>query len=115
MAKFEIDYFEIPVANAKTTSTFFTKAFGFGSQAYGEGYIEVRDGGVLGGLNGDPDDRSTAPLLGIRTDDIEAAEKAIVAAGGKITKPVYGFPGGKRMFFTEPGGAELMVYEPTEG
>ena len=115
MAKFEIDYFEIPVPNAKKSSAFFSQAFGFGSLAYGDDYIEVRDGGVLGGLNGDASDRSKAPLIGIRTDDIEAAEKAIVAAGGTITKPVYGFPGGKRMFFAEPGGAELMVYEPTEG
>ena len=115
MAKYEIDYFEIPVPNAGKTSAFFTKAFGFGSQAYGDDYIEVRDGGVLGGLNGDPGDRSSAPLIGIRTDDIAAAEKAIVKAGGKITKPAYDFPGGKRLFFREPGGAELMVYQTTEG
>ena len=115
MAKFEIDYFEIPVPDAKKSSSFFSKAFGFGSQAYGDDYIEVRDAGVLGGLNADPADRSSEPLIGIRTDDIEAAREAIVAAGGKITKPIYDFPGGKRMFFTEPSGTELMVYQPNEG
>ena len=112
MARYEIDYFELPVTSAKQSSTFFTKAFGFGSQAFGDGYIEVRDGGVLGGLNGTGE--SKAPLIGIRTDDIAAAEKAIVAAGGTITKATYDFPGGKRLFFREPGGAELLVYMPTE-
>lgn len=114
MAKYEIDYFEIPAADASKSNAFFSKAFGFGSLAYGPDYIEVRDAGVLGGINADPGDRSTAPMIGIRTDDIVAAEKAIVAAGGTITKPAYNFPGGKRMFFREPGGVELLVYQPSE-
>jgi predicted enzyme related to lactoylglutathione lyase len=112
MATYEIDYFELPVASPKTSSAFFAKAFGFGAQAFGEGYIEVRDGGVLGGLNGSSE--SQAPLIGIRTDDIAAAEKAITAAGGTITKSMYDYPGGKRFFFREPGGSELLVYMPTE-
>jgi predicted enzyme related to lactoylglutathione lyase len=112
MATYEIDYFELPVSSAKGSSAFFTKAFGFGSQPFGDGYIEVRDGGVLGGLNGTGESKS--PLIGIRTDDIVAAEKAIVAAGGTITKATYDFPGGKRLFFREPGGCELLVYMATE-
>ena len=112
MAKYDIDYFEIPARDAGRTSGFFSRAFGFGAQSYGPDYIEIRDGGVLGGINGDAGDRSRAPLIGIRTDDIAAAEAAIVAAGGAITRPPYAFPGGKRLFFREPGGAELMVYQP---
>lgn len=114
MTKYVIDYFEIPVPDASRSSAFFTKAFGFGAQSYGDGYIEVREAGILGGLNGDTSDRAGAPLIGIRTDDIATAEKAIVAAGGTITKPIYAYPGGKRMFFREPGGAELLVYQPNE-
>ena len=114
MAKYEIDYFEIPAKDAAKTSGFFSKAFGFGALAYGDEYIEVRDAGVLAGINADKGDRPAAPVIGIRTDDIKAAEKAIVAAGGTITKPTYDYPGGKRLFFREPGGAELMVYQPNE-
>jgi uncharacterized protein len=112
MATYEIDYFELPVPSATDSSAFFTKAFGFGSQAFGDEYIEIRDGGVLGGLNGSAE--SNAPLVGIRTDDIVAAEKAIVAAGGTITRATYDYPGGKRLFFREPGGCELLVYMPGE-
>ncbi len=112
MAEYTIDYFEIPVPDAGVSSAFFARAFGFGGQAYGNDYVEVREAGVLGGLNADAADRPAAPVIGIRTDDIAAAEKAIVAAGGTITKPAYAFPGGKRLFFREPGGAELMVYQP---
>jgi uncharacterized protein len=112
MAKYVIDYFEIPAPDASKTSTFLTNAFGFGALAYGNDYIEVRDAGVLGGLNSDKTDRPAAPVIGIRTDDIVAAEKSITASGGTITKPAYDYPGGKRLFFREPGGAELMVYQP---
>lgn len=114
MAKYVIDYFEIPVPDASKSSAFFAQAFGFGAQSYGDGYAEVREAGILGGLNSDTSDRSGAPLIGIRTDDIVAAGKAIVAAGGTITKPAYAYPGGKRLFFREPGGAELLVYQPNE-
>ena len=51
----------------------------------------------------------------IRTDDLVAAEKAVVAAGGTITRKPYDFPGGRRFFFREPGGAELAVYVTSEG
>lgn len=114
MARYEIDYFEIPSPDASASSAFFANAFGFGAQAYGPDYIEVRDAGMLGGLNGDAGDRPAVPVIGIRTDDIDAAAKAIVAAGGKITRPAYAYPGGMRLFFREPGGAELLVYQPGE-
>ncbi|MBN9345154.1 MAG: VOC family protein [Devosia sp.] len=114
MARYEIDYFEIPAADAGKTSAFFTAAFGFAALAYGPDYIEVREAGVLGGVNGDAGDRPAAPLIGIRTDDIAVTERAIVAAGGTITKPAYPFPGGRRLFFREPGGAELLVYQPND-
>lgn len=114
MASYKIDYFELPAADASATSNFFTQAFGFSSLSYGPSYVEIREGGVLGGVNADQEDRAAAPLIGIRTDDIEAAAAAIVAAGGTITKPAYPFPGGKRLYFREPGGAELLVYQPEE-
>jgi predicted enzyme related to lactoylglutathione lyase len=114
MAVFEIDYFELPVGSTSRSATFFTRAFGWSSLSYGETYVEVREAGVLGGLNSDPADMPNTAVIGIRTDDIAAAEKAIVAAGGVITRPAYPFPGGKRMFFREPGGVEMLVYEPAE-
>ena len=110
MAKYVDRLFRDSGNRCGQSSAFFGKAFGFGSQAYGPDYIEVRDAGVLGGINADPGDNSAAPLIGIRTDDIAAAEKAIVAAGGTITKPAYDYPGGKRLFFPRARRRELLVY-----
>ncbi len=51
----------------------------------------------------------------IRTTDLEQAQRDVLAAGGVITRPAYDFPGGRRFFFREPGGAELAVYMTSEG
>lgn len=114
MAKFTIDYFEVPSADGQRTRSFFENAFGWNYLSYGPDYTEIREAGVLGGINSDSADRPVAPVIGIRTDDIAAAEVAILAAGGTITRPPYAYPGGKRMFFREPGGVELLVYQPEE-
>jgi uncharacterized protein len=112
MASYTIDYFELPSSDGEGTRGFFEKAFGWEYLSYGPNYTEIREAGVLGGINSDSADRTTNVVIGIRTDDIEAAERAIVAAGGTITRPIYAFPGGKRLHFAEPSGAELLVYQP---
>lgn len=112
MATFVVDYFELPATGTSPSQDFFSKAFGFGTTEYGPGYSEITGAGVLGAVNASGE--SAAPLVGIRTDDIAAAQRAIEAAGGTITKPVYDYPGGQRLFFREPGGNELLVYCPSE-
>jgi len=113
MTSYLIDYFELPTSGTAASSGFFAKAFGWGEKQYGPGYSEVVDAGVLGGLNAG-DDKPSAPLIGIRTDDLAAAEAAVVGAGGTITVPAQDYPGGRRFQFREPGGAELLVYCPAE-
>lgn len=112
MPTFVIDYFELPTSEMEASESFFARAFGFGRKSYGPGYSEITEAGVLGGLSADPG--TTAPLIGIRTDDIAAAQRAVESAGGIITKAIYDYPGGQRFYFREPGGSELLVYCPSE-
>ena len=114
MTSFIIDYFELPTADMDKSRDFFRDAFGWGNKAYGPGYSEILDAGVLGGLNASPDGRSAAAVIGVRTDDIVAAQAAVEKAGGTISIPVQDYPGGRRFFFREPGGAEFLVYWPSE-
>jgi predicted enzyme related to lactoylglutathione lyase len=114
MAHFKVDYFELPVSATSKSGAFFEKAFGWQLLGYGPDYTELREAGTLGGLNADAADRVTAPVIGIRTDDIGAAERAVREAGGTITRTTYTYPGGKRFFFREPGGNELLVYQPED-
>lgn len=110
MPGYVIDYFELPTTNNEASRGFFAKAFGWTFVSYGQTYDEIHDAGLVGGINGDTGDQSQAPIPVIRTVDIEQAERDVVAAGGIITRKPYDFPGGRRFFFREPGGAELAVY-----
>jgi hypothetical protein len=112
--RYTVDYFELPTSGTAASRAFFGKAFGWEFKDYGPDYTEIVGAGVLGGLNADSGDQSAAPVIGIRTDDIKAAAAAVEAAGGTITKAPYGYPGGERFLFREPGGSELLVYCPSE-
>lgn len=46
----------------------------------------------------------------MRTQNLEQAEKDVLAASGVITRPAFDFPGGRRFHFREPGGTELAVW-----
>ena len=114
MSDYTLDYFEIPSADTARSRAFFSTVFGWSMVDYGGSYTEVRDAGLLWGINADPSDKSAAPVGLIRTADIAKAAQAVSAAGGTITRATYDYPGGKRFFFREPGGAEFAVYEPRE-
>lgn len=105
----KIDYLEFPSQNAATTRSFFERAFGWSFTNYGPSYEGINDAGIDAGIDGG-DGRVSVPLAVIRTQDLEQAEKNVVAAGGVITRPAFDFPGGRRFHFREPGGNELAVW-----
>lgn len=112
MTTFVIDYFELPADSVRSSARFFRDAFGWEERSYGPTYSEIMGAGVLGGLNGSPTGRSAGLVVGIRTDDLEAARTAVEQAGGTISIAAHDYPGGRRFFFREPGGAEFLVYQP---
>ena len=110
----QIDLVEFPAPSADglaMTTTFFTAVFGWTFTGYGDEYSDSADSGVTSGVNAsDPGERSHMPLAVVYVDDLEAARSAVVAAGGSVVKDIYGFPGGRRFHFTEPGGNELAIW-----
>ena len=53
---------------------------------------------------------SGGPLVVLFAKDLEAIQRRIVAAGGKIERETFSFPGGKRFHFTDLSGNELGVW-----
>jgi predicted enzyme related to lactoylglutathione lyase len=116
VAAARIDYVELPSATAhELTRAFYAKAFGWTFTDFGPTYAATTNGVTDLGLQGDPADGLSAPLAVIRTDDVEAAFDAVSKAGGVIAKPIFGFPGGRRFHFIDPGGNELAVWQSVEG
>lgn len=113
-----ISYIELPVDDVAAQRDFYTKAFGFAFTDFGPEYSAMTGGDVDIGLNGHKD-QSTATMLvlvGVESD-LEGALEKVVAAGGTITQPIFGFPGGRRFHFRDPHGHELGVFinEPDGG
>lgn len=51
------------------------------------------------------------PLPVVLVDDLEAAQATVERAGGSISKPIFGFPGGRRFHFLDPNGLELAIMQ----
>jgi predicted enzyme related to lactoylglutathione lyase len=105
----EICYVELPVAQTAPVRSFYEAAFGWSLSAFGPSYAATTTGGVDLGLQGDAGEATAAPLAVIRVDDLVAAEAAVRAAGGTISRAAFGFPGGRRFHFRDPAGNELAV------
>lgn len=109
MQRYQIDYLEFPSADGAGTRQFFAQAFGWPETPYGPTYHGIESAGIDVGVDSG-EGRPAAPLAVIRTEDLEQAERDVVAAGGTITVPAYDFPGGRRFHFRAPGGIELAVW-----
>ena len=106
-----IDYVELPAREFAATRDFYVAAFDWQLTDYGPDYACTTTGDVDLGLSGDMAEASAAPLPVIRVDDLEAAAKKVLAAGGSISRAIFAFPGGRRFHFRDPAGNELAVWK----
>ena len=108
----KIDYIEFASPQMDATQNFFAQAFGWEFVEYGPDYRDIQGAGTGGGL--ERADAQRAPLVVLRTDDLEAAFGTVKSAGATITREIYAFPGGRRFEFTEPGGNAMAVWSDPE-
>lgn len=106
-----INFIELPAANIGAAKSFYTQAFGWALTDFGPTYSGTMTGDIDIGLQGDGAEAPNAPLAVIEVDDLEAALAAVRKAGGAITKPIFGFPGGRRFQFRDPNGNELAAWK----
>ena len=106
-----IDYVEFAVADIARARDFYGKAFGWAFKDYGPDYCEFNDGRLTGGFAKAAAVTSGAgPLVILYADDLEDMQRRIESAGGRIAKPIFSFPGGRRFHFRDPEGYELAVW-----
>ena len=106
-----IDYVEFTVCDLASAKRFYTAAFGWQFTDYGSAYAGIQGAdGEVGGLYQTDEIRTTGPLVILYSDDLDQSLNAVKAAGGKILKEPYAFPGGRRFHFADPSGNELAVW-----
>ncbi len=95
------------------TKLFVTNAFGWTFEDFRPDYSAFSNQGLDGGFFKSKLTSSTengAALVVFYSDNLELTLDKIEKAGGKIVKPLFTFPGGRRFHFSEPGGNEFAVW-----
>ena len=105
-----IDYIEFNVADIGRSKAFYGEAFGWTFTDYGPEYCEFTDGHMKGGFDANGAVRPGGPLVVLYGSDLTDVMARIEAAGGKIVRPIFEFPGGHRFHFSDPDGYELAVW-----
>lgn len=105
-----IDYVDFGVSDIDRAKAFYGGAFGWSFTDYGPEYCEFDDGRLKGGFTTLSPVAPGGALIVLYGDDLPRLQEAVVAAGGRITRPIFEFPGGKRFQFSDPDGYELAVW-----
>lgn len=110
----KINYLEYPAKDLAKTKLFFAEVFNFAFTDYGPEYTAFDvDAGINGGFYKADVSSNTANgacLTVFYSNDLNAIESKIVLHGGKIVKPCFDFPGGRRFHFADPNGNEFAVW-----
>ena len=104
-----LNYVELPVGEIGAAKAFYERAFGWSMTEFGPSYAATITGDTDVGLQADAAEATKAPLPVIEVDDLECALAAVEAAGGKIVRPIFTFPGGRRFHFLDPAGNEIAA------
>ena len=104
-----LNYVELPVSDVPASRAFFERVFGWTMVEFAPTYAATLTGDTDVGLQGNREEASRAPLPVIEVDDLEAALGAVEAAGAKIVRPIFAFPGGRRFQFLDPAGNEIAA------
>jgi predicted enzyme related to lactoylglutathione lyase len=105
-----IDYIEMNVRDLARSKAFYGGAFGWQFTDYGPSYCAFSDGRLDGGFTTGEAPKPGGPLVILYANDLESMQGRVEAAGGKIVKAIFAFPGGRRFHFTDPDGYELAVW-----
>jgi predicted enzyme related to lactoylglutathione lyase len=103
------NFIELPAHDLERAKAFYRSVFAWDLTDFGPTYACTMTGDVDVGLQADAAEASKSPLPVICVTDLESAFAAVAAAGGKIVKPIFAFPGGRRFQFLDPSGNELAV------
>src|SRR5688572_9355934 len=107
MTNEKINYIELPATDLEGTKAFFIKAFGWEFVDYGPDYVALQNAGLDGGFYRSDlvaDTSAGSALVVLYSPELEASLTKVEQAGGRIVRPIFSFPGGRRFHFRDPSG-----------
>jgi len=109
----KINYVELPAHDLEKVKAFFIQAFSWKFTDDGSDYTAFTYSGIDGGFFKAPLSSQTqhgAALIVLFSENIQHSLDKVEQAGGKIVKPIFEFPGGRRFHFQDPCGNEWAVW-----
>jgi predicted enzyme related to lactoylglutathione lyase len=109
----KICYIELPAIDVQQSADFYRHVFGWNIRRRGDGSTSFDDtvGEVSGSWVLDRPAAESGMIVHIMVDDAATASDAIVAAGGRIVRPID--PNAREIFahFRDPAGNVLGIYQ----
>ena len=110
-----IDYIEFTVRDVAEAKLFYGDVFGWNFEDYGPDYASFNDGRLSGGFTAEDNAEAISTgaggaLVVFYSLDLAAAQRRVEAAGGRVVREIFEFPGGRRFHFTDPSGNVLAVW-----
>lgn len=105
-----INYLEFTARDLEEIKSFYSEVFGWTFTDYGPTYTAFTDSGLEGGFEQSNESVKNGVLVVLYHNDLEEVKQKVLSAGGRLTKDIFEFPGGKRFHFTDPQGNELAVW-----
>jgi uncharacterized protein len=109
----QIQYVEFLSNDLQRIKKFYTAAFGWTFTDYGPDYTAFEGDYIDGGFTPGKPVRGSMLVI-LFSENLEGTHAQVKAAGGKIVKDIFGFPGGRRFHFTDPDDNELAVWAQPE-
>ncbi|MFX0558209.1 VOC family protein [Maribacter sp. CXY002] len=105
-----INYVEFKAKDLEKIKDFYSKAFHWTFTDYGPTYIAFSDSGLDGGFEKTDGEIINGALIVLYHENLDWIKSSILSSGGKISKDIFSFPGGRRFHFKDPSGNELAVW-----
>lgn len=105
------NYLELTVGDLDEARSFYRTALGFDFTDYGDDYTAVEGGPVEIGFSPSDSGAPVSPLPVFEADDLDAALADVRAAGGRVVRDPFDYPGGRRFHFLDPSGNEVAIYQ----
>ncbi len=109
----KINYIEFPAKDIEKTKRFFAEVFDWQFVDYGPDYCAISNAAIDAGFYRADLQMSSekgSALIVLYSDNLQQTLEKVVKAGGRIGKPIFEFPGGRRFHFTDLNGNEFAVW-----
>ena len=105
-----INYVEFKAKDLEKIKEFYSASFDWTFTDYGPTYTAFSESGLEGGFEKTENGIVNGALIVLYHKNLDLIRNKIIDAGGKITKDIFSFPGGRRFHFVDPSENELAVW-----